>query len=121
MDTHIFLQLVVNGLLVGGVYGLMSLGINLVWGVMGVINLAHGDLIMAAGFLAFWIFSHFGLNPLLSLPIGMAMACMVGVLSQRFLLGRLPQDRGAVKSSLLMTFGISYMVINIAQLLWGNE
>jgi branched-chain amino acid transport system permease protein len=121
MDVHIFLQLVVNGLLVGGVYGLMSLGINLVWGVMGVINLAHGDIIMAAGFLAFWIFSHFGLNPLLALPIGMAMACTVGVLSQRFLLGRLPQDRGAVKSSLLMTFGISYIVINIAQLLWGNE
>ena len=121
MDVHTFLQLVVNGLLVGGVYGLMSLGINLVWGVMGVINLAHGDLIMAAGFLAFWIFSHFGLNPLLALPIGMVMACLVGVLSQRFLLGRLPQERGAAKSSLLMTFGISYIVINIAQLLWGNE
>lgn len=121
MDVHTFVQLVVNGLLVGGVYGLMSLGINLVWGVMGVINLAHGDLIMAAGFLAFWIFSRFGVNPLLVLPIGMAMAFTVGVLSQRFLLGRLPEDRGAVKSSLLMTFGISYMVINTAQLLWGNE
>lgn len=121
MDVHIFVQLVVNGLLVGGVYGLMSLGINLVWGVMGVINLAHGDLIMAAGFLTFWIFSRFGVDPLLVLPIGMAMASTVGVLSQRFLLGRLPQDRGAVKSSLLMTFGISYMVINTAQLLWGNE
>ncbi|HXZ44125.1 MAG TPA: branched-chain amino acid ABC transporter permease [archaeon] len=121
MDTHIFVQLVVNGLLVGGVYGLMSLGINLVWGVMGVINLAHGDLIMAAGFLTFWIFSRLGVNPLLVLPIGMAMAFTVGVLSQRFLLGRLPQDRGAVKSSLLMTFGLSYIVINIAQLLWGNE
>jgi branched-chain amino acid transport system permease protein len=121
MDARIFAQLVVNGLLVGGVYGLMSLGINLVWGVMGVINLAHGDLIMAAGFLTFWIFSRLGVNPLLVLPIGMAMAFTVGVLSQRFLLGRLPQDRGAVKSSLLMTFGLSYMVINIAQLLWGNE
>ncbi|HWT78844.1 MAG TPA: branched-chain amino acid ABC transporter permease [Candidatus Methylomirabilis sp.] len=121
MDAHIFVQLVVNGLLVGGVYGLMSLGINLVWGVMGVINLAHGDLIMAAGFLTFWIFSHLGANPLLVLPVGMAMAFTVGALSQRFLLGRLPQDRGAVKSSLLMTFGISYMVINTAQLLWGNE
>ena len=121
MDLHIFVQLVVNGLLVGGVYGLMSLGINLVWGVMGVINLAHGDLIMAAGFLTFWFFSHLGTNPLLVLPVGMAMAFTVGALSQRFLLGRLPQDRGAVKSSLLMTFGISYMVINTAQLLWGNE
>lgn len=99
----------------------MSLGINLVWGVMGVINLAHGDLIMAAGFLAFWLFSGWNTNPLLLLPIGMAMAFAVGVLSQRFLLGRLPQDRGAIKSSLLMTFGISYVIINTAQLLWGNE
>lgn len=121
MDIHTFLQLVVNGLLVGGVYGLMSLGINVVWGVMGVINLAHGDLIMAAGFLTFWIFSRWNVNPLLLLPVGMAMTFMVGMLSQRFLLGRLPQDRGAIKSSLLMTFGISYVVINTAQLLWGNE
>ena len=121
MDFSIFLQLVVNGLLVGGVYGLMSLGINLVWGVMGVINLAHGDLIIAAGFLTFWIFTQWHVNPLLLLPAGMAMTFVVGMLSQRFLLGRLPQDRGAIKSSLLMTFGISYVVINLAQLLWGNE
>ncbi|MHB1011554.1 MAG: branched-chain amino acid ABC transporter permease [Desulfobacteria bacterium] len=121
MDLHIFLQLVVNGLLVGGVYGLMSLGINVVWGVMGVINLAHGDLIMASGFLIFWIFTKYHINPLLLLPVGMAMTFLVGMLSQRFLLGRLPQDRGAIKSSLLMTFGISYVVINTAQLLWGNE
>jgi branched-chain amino acid transport system permease protein len=121
MDFQIFLQLVVNGLLVGGVYGLMSLGINLVWGVMGVINLAHGDLIMAAGFLTFWIFTQWHVNPLLLLPVGMAMAFLVGWLCQRFLLGRLPQERGAIKSTLLMTFGISYVVINTAQLLWGNE
>ncbi len=121
MDFSIFLQLVVNGLLLGGVYGLMSLGINLVWGVMGVINLAHGDLIVAAGFLTFWIFTQWHINPLLLLPVGMGMLFVVGMLAQRFLLGRLPQDRGAIKSSLLMTFGISYVVINLAQLLWGNE
>ncbi|MGB7629576.1 MAG: branched-chain amino acid ABC transporter permease [Candidatus Deferrimicrobium sp.] len=121
MDLHIFLQLVVNGLLVGGVYGLMSLGINLVWGVMGIINLAHGDFIMAAGFLTFWIFTKWHINPMLLLPVGMAMTFLVGMLSQLFLLGRLPQDRGAIKTSLLMTFGISYVVINTAQLLWGNE
>jgi len=121
VDFNIFLQLVINGLLVGGVYGLMSLGINLVWGVMGVINLAHGDLIMAAGFLVFSLFSRWHMNPMLLLPVGMAMTFLVGMLSQRFLLGRLPQDRGAIKTSLLMTFGISYVVINTAQLLWGNE
>jgi branched-chain amino acid transport system permease protein len=121
VDARIFLQLVVNGTMVGGVYGLMSLGINLVWGVMGVVNLAHGDVIMAGGFLAFWLFSEIGLNPLLALPVGIAAGFVLGALVQRFLLGRVPPDRGAVKTSLLMTFGVSYVVINGAQLLWGNE
>jgi branched-chain amino acid transport system permease protein len=121
VDAHVFLQLLVNGIMVGGVYGLMSLGINLVWGVMGVVNLAHGDLIMAGGFVAFWLFSRFGVNPLLALPAGVAMGLAVGILVQRFLLGRVPPDRGAVKTSLLMTFGVSYVIINAAQILWGNE
>jgi branched-chain amino acid transport system permease protein len=121
VDARTFLQLVVNGTLVGGVYGLMSLGINLVWGVMGVVNLAHGDIIMAGGFLAFWLFSALAVNPLLALPLGIAAGLLLGVLVQRFLLGKVPPDRGAVKTSLLMTFGISYALINSVQLLWGNQ
>jgi branched-chain amino acid transport system permease protein len=117
----VFLQLVVNGIMLGGVYGLMSLGINLVWGVMDVVNLAHGDVIIAAGFLTFWLFTRLHLNPLLALPVGIAAGFVIGVLMQKLLLGRVPQDRGAVKTSLLMTFGVSYMLINAAQLLFGNE
>lgn len=121
MDVRTFLQLLVNGLMVGGVYGLMSLGINLVWGVMGVVNLAHGDIIVAAGFLTFGLFTRLGLDPLLSLPAGVLLGFLIGVLAQRFLLGRVPPDRGAVKTSLLMTFGISYVIINAVQILGGNE
>jgi branched-chain amino acid transport system permease protein len=121
VTARVFLQLVVNGIMLGGIYGLMSLGINLVWGVMDVVNLAHGDVIIAAGFLTFWLFSRLHMNPFLALPAGIAMGFVVGVLTQRFLLGRVPQDRGAVKTSLLMTFGVSYMLINAAQLLFGNE
>jgi branched-chain amino acid transport system permease protein len=121
VDARTFLQLLVNGTMVGGVYGLMSLGINLVWGVMGVVNLAHGDVIMAGGFLAFWLFTRFGVNPLVALPVGIAAGLVLGVVVQKLLLGRVPPDRGAVKTSLLMTFGVSYVIINGAQLLWGNE
>jgi branched-chain amino acid transport system permease protein len=121
VTSRIFLQLIVNGIMVGGVYGLMSLGINLVWGVMGVVNLAHGDVIVAAGFLTFWLFARFHVNPLLAFPAGIAMGFAIGLLTQKFLLGRVPQDRGAVKTSLLMTFGVSYMLINAAQFLFGNE
>jgi branched-chain amino acid transport system permease protein len=121
VSAQTLLQLIVNGIMVGGVYGLMSLGINLVWGVMGVVNLAHGDLIMVGGFLTFGLFTHHHVNPLLALPAAVAMGLAIGGLTQRFLLGAVPQDRGVVKTSLLMTFGVSYMLINAAQLLWGNE
>src|SRR5689334_15787248 len=107
--------------MLGGVYGLMSLGINLVWGVMGVVNLAHGDFIVAAGFLTFWLFSRLGLSPLLAFPLGAAMGFALGAVIQKLLLGRVPQDREAGKTSLLMTFGVSYILINSAQLLFGNE
>jgi branched-chain amino acid transport system permease protein len=121
VTPRILLQLIVNGIMLGGVYGLMSLGINLVWGVMGVVNLAHGDVIIAAGFLTFWLFTRFHLNPLLAFPLAVAVGFAIGFLVQKLILGRVPQDRGAMKTSLLMTFGVSYMLINAAQLLFGNE
>jgi len=121
VSAQVFLQLVVNGIMLGGVYGIMSLGINLVWGVMGVVNLAHGDFIVAAGFLTFWLFSRLGLSPLLAFPAGAAMGFALGAVIQKLLLERVPQDRHAGKTSLLMTFGVSYILINSAQLLFGNE
>jgi branched-chain amino acid transport system permease protein len=99
----------------------MSLGINLVWGVMGVVNLAHGDVIVAAGFLAFGLFTRWHVDPLLALPLGIAMGFAIGALAQRLVLGRVPPDRGAVKTSLLMTFGISYMLVNAVQILGGDQ
>src|SRR5438105_10749624 len=107
--------------MLGGVYGLMSLGINLVWGVMGVVNLAHGDFIIAAGFLTFWVFAHLGLSPLVAFPVSAAMGFLLGAATQKLLLGRVSEGRAAAKTSLLMTFGVSYILINSAQLLFGNE
>jgi len=117
----VFLQLCVNGIMLGGVYGLMSLGINLVWGVMDVVNLAHGDFIVAAGFLTFWAFTRLGLSPLVSFPAGAVLGFALGALTQKLLLERVTEGRGAAKISLLMTFGVSYILINSAQILFGNE
>jgi len=107
--------------MLGGVYGLMSLGINLVWGVMDVVNLAHGDFIVAAGFLTFWAFTRLGLSPLVAFPMGAALGFALGALTQKLLLERVTEGRGAAKISLLMTFGVSYILINSAQILFGNE
>src|SRR5206468_9717781 len=102
-------------------YGPLWMGMNLLWGVMGVANPAHGDFSVGAGLLTFWLFTRFQVSPLLAFPAGVAMGFAIGVLTQKFLLGRVPQDRGAVKTSLLMTFGVSYMLINAAPLRFGNQ
>src|SRR3954468_5971537 len=107
MTGPVFLQLCVNGIMLGGVYALMSLGINLVWGVMDVVNLAHGDFIIVAGFSTFWAFTKLGLSPLVAFPAGAVLGFALGALTQKLLLERIPQDRGAAKISLLMTFGVS--------------
>jgi branched-chain amino acid transport system permease protein len=121
MDLHTLLQVVVNGVLLGGVYALMALGINLVFGVMRVVNLAHGDFIMVGGFLTFWLFSQFGLSPLLALPLAATLGFALGGLVQWGLLRHLPRDLDPTRSSLLITFGVSYLVVNAAHLIWGSE
>jgi len=121
VTVPVFLQLCINGIMLGGVYGLMSLGINLVWGVMDVVNLAHGDFIVAAGFLTFWAFTRLGLSPLVAFPAGAVLGFALGALTQKLLLERVTEGRGAAKISLLMTFGVSYILINSAQILFGNE
>ena len=64
-----FLQALVNGLLLGGFYGVMVLGFSVIWGVMGVINLAHGEFLMVGAYLAWGLFRFLGLDPFVSLAL----------------------------------------------------
>ena len=62
------LQVLVNGILLGGLYGLMALGMSLIWGVMNIVNIAHGALIMLGAYVTFWLFTLWGWDPFVSLP-----------------------------------------------------
>ncbi len=65
-------QILVNGILLGGLYGLMALGMALVWGVLNIVNLAHGALIMLGGYVVYYLFTLAGIDPFLALPIAHA-------------------------------------------------
>ena len=114
--------LLVLGLLWGGVYLLMAEGLNLIYGVMKVVNLAHGDFIVVGGMLALTLFAHFGFSPVLALPIASALLFLIGAGVQAGVLERIPLagSQGELRT-LLATFGLSYVVSNVSFLVWGSQ
>ncbi len=118
MDA-IFLQAVINGLMLGGVYAAYSAGFSLIFGVMGVVNLAHGELIMLGAFTSYWMFQILGLDPYLSAPFAAAGLFVLGYLIQKYIINRVI-DLPHIMSYIL-TFGIHLMIANIAIKFWTHD
>ena len=113
------LQGIVSGLLSGGVYAMVALGMALIFGVMRVINVAHGTLLMLGGYATYWLFALYGMNPFLSLLISFPLLFVVGLLLQRFFVSRVV---GAPElSSLILTFGLSIFITNVAVMSWTSD
>lgn len=113
---EIVAQAVINGLLIGGIYALVSIGVTLIFGVVKIVNFAQGEFVMIGMYISFFLASIFGVDPLLSLLISMPTLFAVGVLVQHFLirrvlaLGDMPQ--------IFLTFALSLLLMNIALLLF---
>lgn len=113
----VFGQQIINGLLLGGVLTLVALGFSLVWGIMNIINLAHGSFVMLGAYMTFWMFNLFGIDPFLSIPISMAILFVIGYGLQIGLINWVV--RAPVLITLLLTFGLDLVIINISLLLWS--
>jgi branched-chain amino acid transport system permease protein len=107
---------IVMGILLGGLYALIALGLSLVFGVMKLINIAHGDLVLLSSYLAFTIMTSLGIDPILSLVIGMPVLFVVGFAIQRYLLNR--AFRISMEAPLIIAFGISIILQNLYQIVW---
>lgn len=102
---------IVQGVLVGGLFALFATGLSLIFGVMKIVNIAHGDLIVAAAYLAFTIIQLSGLHPVTSLVIVIPIATAAGYLLQTTILNRmLGKD---ILPPLLVTFGLSIIIQNV--------
>jgi branched-chain amino acid transport system permease protein len=112
-------QVLVNGILLGGVYGVMALGMSLIWGVMKIINVAHGALIMLGAYFTFWTFTAWGWDPFLSLPATVVVFFGFGFLLQRFILNLVV--RAQLFLTLLITFGLGVVMENVARLAWSSD
>jgi len=108
----------VGGLLTGGVYALVALGLTLIYGVLHIVNFAHGSLLMAAMFAA-WLLWRAGIDPYLALPLVAAGGFGVGWALYRFVIGRV--SRGEDGAILLATLGVAVVLDNGALVLFGGD
>jgi branched-chain amino acid transport system permease protein len=112
-------QILVNGVLLGGLYALMALGLVLVWGVLNIVNLAHGALIMLGAYACYYLFTSAGLDPFAALPIAMALLFCIGYLIQRYILNLV--IRAPMFNTLLITFGLEVVITFLAQMIFSAD
>jgi branched-chain amino acid transport system permease protein len=116
MSNDIIAQSLVSGILVGALYGLSALGLSLVFGVLKVLNVAHGELLMFGGYAAFWAFQLLGIDPYLSLIIVIPALALAGVLLHLGLFRHVIQfdEEHRIKNSLLIGFGLTLILQTVA-------
>jgi len=117
VDSAIFLQLIISGLLIGFIFSLIAVGLTLIWGVMDILNFAHGDFLMLAMFSSFLMFANLGLDPLLSLPLVVVLLFLVGLLTFRLVIRPVLGYPGLI--ALLATFGLSIFIRNMVLFILG--
>lgn len=110
-------QVITSGLLMGFIYSLVAVGLTLSWGVLDIINFAHGEYLMLSMYTSFWLYSLFHLDPLLSLPITAFLIFIIGFLTYKLIVKRVINAPALM--ALLATFGLSLFFRNMAQFLWS--
>jgi branched-chain amino acid transport system permease protein len=121
----LWLDLTVAGLITGGMYALVAIGLNLQYGLMRVMNIAHGEFLMVGAYLAWWAYTTTRLSPLLTLPVVFVALFVIGLLVYRVCFRRIAREAPAVEvlesRSLLVGFGLMFLIQNAAFLVWGAD
>src|SRR5690242_5688737 len=116
------LDMIVSAVLLAGLYATMAYGLGIIYGVLRVVNLAHGGVIMAGAYLG-WVFhERLGIDPYLSIPVVLAASFVFGIAMYRGLVRHLPRGAAGGVQSLLLLFGVWLVLRNVAYLLFtGND
>jgi len=119
------LDIIIAGLLMGGIYAIIAVGLSLQYGVARVFNVSHGEFIMLGAFATWILFTVFNFNPLLALVFGAPILFIIGFLIHRTMYRKLLKDSRTVdifeSKSMLASFGLMYIIQNIAILVWGSD
>ncbi|MBI3537707.1 MAG: branched-chain amino acid ABC transporter permease [Chloroflexi bacterium] len=117
------IQNLVFGLFVGSIYGVGAVGLALIFGVLKILNVAHGELVMIAAYVSFFLFLGLGLDPFLTLLLVVPLLFILGIIFHALLFQRVTrmEPETKIKNSLLISFGLGLVLQNIATLLWTGD
>ena len=113
------IQVFVSGLLSGGIYALASVGLALIFGIVGLVNFAHGEYLMLAMYGAFWMYSKLGLDPYQSAAINLVIMACIGYLTYKVIMERVLEASHSIQ--MLLTLGLSMILQNLALMLWKAD
>ncbi len=117
-------QVIASGIVLGALYGLIALGLGLIMGIMKFLNIAHGTFIILGGYVSYWLFSLWGIDPYLSIPLVIIATFLAGLILYKLTLSpllKLPNIGMRIDSSLLITFGVIYVLDNAMTLVWTSN
>jgi branched-chain amino acid transport system permease protein len=125
MTAGSWLELVASGLITGGIYALVALGLNLQYGLMRILNIAHGEFLMLGAFATWAAHSAWGISPLLMVPVSFVLLMALGIVIHRLTFRRLaatsPDLDVFEARGLMVAFGLMFLVQNFAQQVWGAD
>ncbi len=119
MQPEILIQTLISGLLMGFIFSLIAVGLNLIFGVMDIVNFAHGDFLMLSMYTAFWLYTLWGIDPLFSLPICVLLLFAVGWATYRLIIKRVL--KAPMLAQIFSTFGLMIFLRHAALLAWSSD
>jgi branched-chain amino acid transport system permease protein len=119
MDLGLLIQILVWGLYAGCIYILLAIGLNLIFGVMKVVNFAHGELLMLGAYATFWIYTYSRIDPYLVIPLAMLLIAVLGLGIER--LGFRPIMGTGKLNEIFLSLGLIYLLQNLVALLWSTD
>jgi branched-chain amino acid transport system permease protein len=119
VSPEIFFQTLINGLFTGGIYALVSIGLTLIYGVMVIVNFAHGEFLTLGIYIAYWAFTLLGLDPYLSIPVAIILVGLLGAMIQRGLVQQVLDAHPL--NQIILLVGVSTLLMGLMQFFFGAE
>src|ERR1700712_3369198 len=119
MTAEILLQTLASGVLIGLIYALVAIGLTMIFGVMDIVNFAHGEFLMLGMYSSFWLFALFALDPLVTLPLTVLMLFAFGMLLYKLVIRRIID--APPLSQIFTTFGLMLLLRGLAQFFWKPD